>query len=149
MAKEYRLGPARRIINKLVTGRVTRGKPVGAEEVWILTTTGRRSGQERSTPVTLVRTGGRPWLVAPYGAVGWVHNLRAAGRATVRRGGDSYDITAQEVDPGEAAPVLKDYATRVKVTRPFFDTPHTAPADAFAAEAATHPVFRIEGLPLD
>ena len=89
---------------------------LGPARTYLLTVAGRRSGAPRTTPVTLVEEGGRRWLVAPYGEVAWVRNLRSAGKATLARGGRTQQIAIREVNAEEAAPVLKLYATRVPIT---------------------------------
>ena len=146
MARDYRLGAGRRLINRIVAKRVRAGKSVGAD-VRLLTTIGRKSGLERTTPVTIVEVGGNEWLVAPYGAVAWVHNLRASGTATLAKGDESLGVRAVEATPAEAAPVLKHYITEVKVVRPFFDVSHEDPVASFIDIAPGKPVFEIEALP--
>lgn len=141
MARTYELGLGRRIVNSIVTALVRLG--LGPAQTYLLTIPGRRSGRPRTTPVTLVEEAGERWLVAPYGAVGWVRNARAAGRATLRRGKRTETVRLVELGPDEAAPVLRRYAQRVPVTRPYFDAAPEAPVAAFAAEATRHPVFRI------
>ncbi len=59
---------------------------VGAKSSYLLTTTGRKSGQPRMTPVIPVEAGVQRWLVSPYGAGGWVHNVRATPEVSLRRG---------------------------------------------------------------
>jgi len=103
---------------------------------------GRRSGRTYSTPVTLIEDEQR-YLVAPYGEVGWVKNARAAGEVTLTRAGHSDTMRISELEPQEAAPVLRTYVQRVSVVRPYFDAAPDAPLDAFAAEAPHHPVFRL------
>jgi len=44
----------------------------------LLTTRGRTTGRARTAPVILVVQDQQRWLVAPYGAVSWVLNARAA-----------------------------------------------------------------------
>jgi deazaflavin-dependent oxidoreductase (nitroreductase family) len=117
----------------------------GPGGTYLLTVPGHRSGAPRSTPVTLVEEGGRRWLVAPYGEVAWVRNVRAAGKATLSRGGHTDEIALREVGTDEAAPVLKLYVTRVPITRPYFDVRPGSDLGAFRAEAPRHPVFAIEG----
>ena len=73
----------------------------------VLTVVGRRSGLPRSTPLLCVPHEGR-WLVAGSYFGGpempvWVHNLRAAGAATIRFDRTSYDVTAREVSGDERA----------------------------------------------
>ena len=140
MAARYQRGLARRAVNRLVRLLLRLGS--GPKGTFLLTVPGRRSGAPRSTPVTLVEEGGRRWLVAPYGEVAWVRNVRAAGKATLSRGGHTDEIALREVGAG---PVLKLYVTRVPITRPYFDVRPGSDLDAFRAEAPRHPVFAIEG----
>jgi len=143
VAARYQRGLARRAANGLV--RILLRLGLGPARTYLLTVTGRRSGAPRSTPVTLVEEGGRRWLVSPYGEVAWVRNLRAAGRATLSRGGRTDNIEVREIKPEDAAPVLKMYVTRVPITRPYFDVRPESDLGAFRAEAPRHPVFAIVG----
>lgn len=141
MAKEYRLGFVRKMINRMVAGRIRKGKM--ADNAYLLTTLGRKSGMERTTPITLARSGDNRYVVSPYGNVGWVHNVRAAGQAELSRGDQTEAITLTEVDAQEAGPILKKYVTEVSVVRSFFDADKDAPIEEFINEAAAHPVFRV------
>ena len=141
MAREYKLGFIRRMVNSLVSRQVANDK--GDERVHLLTTVGRRTGHERTTPVTLVEVSGSRWLVAPYGEVGWVHNLRAAGVATFSRGERSERAALVEASAEEAAPVLAHYLETVSIVRPYFDVALDSPLTDIAQEAHLHPVFRI------
>jgi deazaflavin-dependent oxidoreductase (nitroreductase family) len=143
MAIEYRFGLARRAVNALVRLLLPLG--LGPRSTYLLTVAGRRSGVARTTPVTLVEEGGRRWLVAPYGEVAWVRNLRTAGKATLSRGGHTHEIAVREVGADEAAAVLKMYVMRVPITRPYFDHRFDSDLSAFRAEAPRHPVFAIVG----
>jgi deazaflavin-dependent oxidoreductase (nitroreductase family) len=106
--------------------------------------TGRRSGRPRSTPVNPIEQDGTRWLVAPYGAVGWVRNVRASGEVELSHGRHSQRFRATEVEAEEAAPVLRAYVRKLRVVRPYFNARPDDPLDAFAAEAKCHPVFRLE-----
>jgi deazaflavin-dependent oxidoreductase (nitroreductase family) len=142
MAKTYRLTTARRLANWLIKGLLRLG--VAGEMTYLLTVKGRRSGRLYSTPVNVIEHGNQRWLVAPYGAVNWVRNARAAGQVTLTRGRRSETVRIVELGPDDSAPVLKEYVQRVPITRPYFDaTPHS-PLEAFAAEAARHPVFLLQ-----
>ena len=143
MAARYQRGLARRAGNGLV--RILLRLGMGPRDTYLLTVVGRRSGAPRSTPVTLVEEGARRWLVSPYGEVAWVRNLRAAGKATLSRGGRTEAVAVREIKPEEAAPVLKTYVTRVPITRPYFDVRPESDLGAFRAEAPRHPVFAIVG----
>ena len=142
MARSYRLTAGRRALNRIV--RVFNSMGVGSDCDVLLTVIGRRSGIARTTPVTLVRAGASRWLVAPYGEVSWVHNIRATGAATLTRRRRSETVKVTELGAAESAPVLKAYLAKVAVTRPFFDAKRDSPVDAFEAEASRHPVFLIE-----
>ncbi len=73
----------------------------------------------------------------------WVRNIRAAGTATLTRGRRSEVISVTELQAREAAPVLKEYLSLVRVVRPYFDVTKDAPLSAFEGEAPRHPVFKI------
>src|SRR6266508_2661174 len=107
MAKRFRKTRVSTVRDRLMTRMLRRGK--GPPEIWLITVPGRRTGRPYTTPVSLVEDDGARWLVAPYGEVGWVRNVRAAGRLTLTRGGRSEDVEAAEVEPREAAPVLRRY----------------------------------------
>jgi deazaflavin-dependent oxidoreductase (nitroreductase family) len=141
VARAYRLGPARKAVNVVVTALLRAG--IGPRSTYLLTTTGRRTGQPRTTPVTLVQDGSGRWLVSPYGTVAWVWNVRAAPVVELRRGGRRERLQAEEAGPDAAGPVLRQYARSIPVTRPYFDARPQDPDTAFAAEAARHPVFRL------
>lgn len=111
--------------------------------MYLLTTLGRKSGQERTTPVTLARVDGKRYLVAPFGNVGWVYNIRAAGLADLSRGGKTEEVTVVELDAETAAPILKKYVEDVSVARPYFEAGKDSPLEDFVSEAEKHPVFQI------
>ena len=141
MAKTYHLGPTRRVVNLLIKPLVRLG--VGGKATYLLTTTGRKTGEPRTTPVILVEDAGERWLVSPYGTVAWVYNIRAHPDVTLRHGKREESLHAEEVDPAAAAPVLKRYVSNVRVTAPFFDANAADPVETFAKEAALHPVFKL------
>lgn len=111
----------------------------------LLTVRGRKSGQPHTVPVLLVEQGGQRWLVAPYGVVQWVRNIRAAGRATLTRGRHSETISLTELSPQDAAPILKQYLAvqRAADMQSYFDARKDSPVEDFEREAARHPVFQI------
>jgi deazaflavin-dependent oxidoreductase (nitroreductase family) len=113
--------------------------------MWLLTAPGRVSGVPRTTPVVPVQQGDRRWVVAPFGAVGWVRNVRAAGRLELRRGRDSQTYEARELESPEAVPVLRDYLSMrtARYVGDYFDVSSSSSDEAIAAEAARHPVFAL------
>jgi len=144
MPRTYHLGPARRALNVVVTALLRIG--VGATSAYLLTTTGRKTGRPRTTPIILVETDGRRWLVSPYGNVGWVHNVRSRPEVSLRRGRTTQLLRAQEADAETAGPVLQRYVRQAPITAPFFDAGPDDPAAAFVAEASRHPVFEISAV---
>lgn len=141
MSRTYRLGTVRRLANRAMTWLVRAG--VGPRSTYLLTTTGRRTGIPRTTPVIVVEVDDRRWLVSPYGDVGWVHNLRGGSAVTLRRGRSTQTLEPTEVAADEAGPVLRRYLTLAPITGPFFDAREDDPVEVFVAEAARHPVFRL------
>ncbi len=142
MARGYRLGPARRVVNMVMTAMLRLG--LGSKSAYLLTTTGRKTRQKRTTPVILVETGDARWLISPYGMVGWVHNVRATPGVSLRRGKRTEQLRAEEVDAQTAGPVLQQYLRNVRVTAPFFDAKPNDPVERFVEEAGRHPVFRLK-----
>ncbi len=145
MAKTYHVNVADRMENALITTLVRAGVKMGTTS--LLTVRGRKSGQPHTVPVVLVEQDGQRWLVAPYGVVQWVRNIRAAGMATLTRGRRSETISVTELPAQEAAPVLKQYLLRVSAgVRSYFDARKDAPLEAFEREALRHPVFQITAM---
>lgn len=76
----------------------------------VLTTTGRRSGLPRSTPVNLLRLDGERYLVAPRGRTEWVRNVRAAdGAAQLSLGRRTEAVTLVELPVEERVGVIRVY----------------------------------------
>lgn len=143
MAGTYRLSRGRKAYNQLIRGLVGLGIPMGSYR--LLTVAGRRSGQPRTTPLAMLSEDGRRWLIAPYGEVAWVHNVRAAGgEATLTHARRTERVRLREVPPGEAAPLLKRYVEKYRaLVGPFFNAKAGDPVDRFAPEVAGHPVFEV------
>ena len=140
MAKTYRMSGFTRFGNTMAAAMIRLG--IGPAGMHLLTVRGRTSGLPRTTPVNLIRHQGRRWLVAPYGEVGWVRNLRAAGEAELRRAGTAERCLAREATVEEAVPVLRSYLRQLRIViGPYFDVTPSSPDAAFAAEAPRHPVF--------
>ena len=89
--------------------RVTRGRvasTAGVAPVILLTTTGRRSGRKRTTPVMYIRDGER-FVVSSenFGqerAAAWPLNLLADPQLTVQTGPDKVDCRARLLSDAEA-----------------------------------------------
>lgn len=141
MLPVYQLTSGRRLSNLVFGAGARLGLVPGTS---LLTVRGRRSGVDQTTPVTIIEEGGERWLVAPYGAVSWVHNARAAGQVSLRRGRRHQRLEVEEVGAIEAAPILQAYFRQVPTVRPYFEASLGDPTQAFEAEAGRHPVFRLK-----
>jgi deazaflavin-dependent oxidoreductase (nitroreductase family) len=116
---------------------------VGIGLAYMLTTRGRMTGRLRTTPVILVVHGQQRWLVAPYGAVPWVLNARAAGQVRLRRGRDRGDYTLRQLPAAQAGSILQRYIRIAPATRPYFQASKDSPIGEFIAEADRHPVSEL------
>ncbi len=140
MAKEYRRTASVRGIGAVMTWLARRDRG----PAHILTTTGRKTGARREVPVSPIEVDGVEYLVAPYGAVPWVLNLRARPEATLQRGQDVRTVAVTEVDGTQAATVAAAYHAREGFARRYMDVPDDpVPAD-FEAVPGRFPVFRVE-----
>ncbi len=145
MSKTYHVNFADRMEAALITALLHAGVKLGTTS--LLTVRGRKSGQPHTVVVVLVEQNEERWLVAPYGVVQWVRNLRVVGTATLTRSRHSESISVTELEAREAAPVLKQYLQLVSGgVRSYFDATKNSSLDDFEREAARHPVFKITGV---
>jgi deazaflavin-dependent oxidoreductase (nitroreductase family) len=86
-------------------GRV--GSRFKSAPVLLLTTTGRKSGKRRTTPLLYAEDGGRYIVVASVGGAPkhptWYLNLGADAGATIQVGGRKLDVRAETAAPDERA----------------------------------------------
>jgi deazaflavin-dependent oxidoreductase (nitroreductase family) len=90
--------------------RGTRGKiggRVGKAPILLLTTTGRRTGAKRTTPLLYLRDGDRIAVVASYGGrpshPAWYLNLKANPPVEVQVGRERFAAIARTATPDERA----------------------------------------------
>lgn len=141
-SRSYRKSAWRRALNAIVRPLARLG--LTGPRTHLLTVPGRNTGKLWSTPVSIVEDHGERWLVAPYGDRNWVKNARAAGWVELTRGRRHERLGIEELAPEAAVPVLRSYYELARVTRPFFDVHLESPLEEWLAEAARHPVFRLE-----
>ena len=94
------------LFNPIARRLLAAGIPMGPNV--LVTIRGRKSGVPRTTPLTIVEFAGKRWLLAPFGDVNWVRNLRAAGRATITVGRRSEEVTAVELGSTETVVFFRD-----------------------------------------
>ena len=99
------MGRAHRAVYRLSGGRVL-GRVAGMP-VLLLTTTGRRTGRARTTPLTYFEVGDEIAIVGSNGGEDspprWWLNLQAEPRATIETGGRSERVTARAATAAEHA----------------------------------------------
>ena len=83
----------------------------------ILEVPGRVTGTPVRVPVVPWEVHGTWYLLSNYGISDWVRNLRASGRAELRRKGPTEAFTAVEVDDEERDRVVA--AFRARTPKPF------------------------------
>src|SRR5919197_2178829 len=144
MRQPFHMTGGLRVASTIITPLLRLGLPFGPAV--LLSVRGRTSGKIYTIPIALVENSGTRFLVAAFGEVNWVRNLRAAGQAHLTRRRRTEAIGVVELEVREAAPILKQFlreAQRVSFIKPYFHvTPHSPLAD-FEREALYHPVFRI------
>lgn len=145
MATPFRRTPIRRAFDTVMVALARRGIARGG--ISTLTVVGRTSGEPRVVPITPITVNAQRYLVAPYGPVAWVQNLRSAGgEGTLRFGKRLERISAVEVDAATAAPVLKMYLQQIPIVRSQFSVGPDDPESAFEAIADRHPVFELNAV---
>jgi deazaflavin-dependent oxidoreductase (nitroreductase family) len=157
MPRPYRVGLFVRANNAVMRSLIRAGARIGTFAV--LTVPGRRTGRPVHVPLVVFSDGGNRYLVASYGIVNWVRNLRAAdGRAELRRGHTTQKITTVELPPEQAGPILRISLQNgppgiprpiVRIFRRFFVLPYldvdlNSSIDDFVRSAVNHPVFRVQ-----
>jgi deazaflavin-dependent oxidoreductase (nitroreductase family) len=99
--------------NKVFIGMSRLGMSFGGESPVVLTVRGRKSGRERSTPVTPMTVDGHQYVVAGFPGADWVANARAAGRARLARGRPVPTVRMVELPPDDARPILRAFPAEV------------------------------------
>ena len=103
--------------------------------VVVLEMPGRRTGALQRVTLLPIEVDGTHYVVSQYGVAGWVRNIRAAGRATLRRKGVAEEVQAVEVDGAERDQVIAAYVHKIGWRRRDFDA---------LPDNADHPTFKVE-----
>jgi deazaflavin-dependent oxidoreductase (nitroreductase family) len=135
-------------LQPIVMASLRLGLPMGPNV--LMTVRGRKSGVPRTVPVAILRADGRDVVFSPFGEVAWVHNLRAAGRAEIRRGRRRREVTAVQLAHEEAARYLEIGLREflgVPVIGPmvagWYGITRASTSDDYAAAASRHPAFAL------
>jgi deazaflavin-dependent oxidoreductase (nitroreductase family) len=136
-----RPGWSARATNRL--GAFTFAAGLGPNRAATLEVRGHKSGRLISFPVVVADYQGQRYLVAMLGQqTNWVHNLRADGRAVLRRGGDEAVSLVEELSDKRAA-ILRRYLELAPGARPFFPVDRHAPLSEFEGIVDRYPIFRV------
>lgn len=132
-------------MNKVMIAVQKFGIPTGP--AMVLTVSGRKSGQPRSTPMTPFEFEGGLYVVAGYPGADWAANARAAGSGMLSRGRRSRRVQIVELTAEEARPVLRVYPAEVPVGVTFAKRSgmvRDGTSDEFEALAGRVAVFRFD-----
>ena len=108
------LGALHRLLYRASGGRI--GGRVWDLPVVLLTTTGRKTGKERTVPLCSLRDGDDVVVIASYGGLdqppAWWLNLEASPQAELRDGRTRRSVTARNADPDERARLWAELTSR-------------------------------------
>lgn len=113
----------------------------------VLTVTGRKSGQPRSTPITPFEVDGRRYVVGGFPGADWVRNAQADPVAVLSQGKTRERVRMVELSAEEARPLLRQFPVLVPTGVSFMKNaglvtgPHP---DEFEALAGRCSVFRFD-----
>jgi deazaflavin-dependent oxidoreductase (nitroreductase family) len=157
MAKHYRVNAFVRINNAMTSSLLRLGIKVWSFS--LLTVRGRKSGKPIETPIAIFVQEGKRYLIATYGVVNWVRNLRAAGgEATIACSRRTEKIHAIELEPGAAAPIFREAVRsgppgipavifrgyRSLFVLPYLNVTENSSLEEFEREVLAHPVFLLQ-----
>lgn len=141
MVKEYRAGFGQALGNRVTSTMAELG--LGPSALHVLIVPGRRTGKERRIPIDVLELGSSRYLVAPYGVVNWVRNVRAAGQVSLRRGRRTTRWLATELSGADAVPPIREYIRTAPITRDYWEVGAEATDAQIEAVVPRHPVFRL------
>jgi deazaflavin-dependent oxidoreductase (nitroreductase family) len=124
---------------RLNRAALRRGLRIGSQ--YLLTAPGRKTGELRSTPISVATIAGVRYIVAAFADAAWVANVRAAGSGELTRGGNTERVTLTELPVGDRGPILRAFLAQVRGGVRFFGS---ADPEVVAASADRYPVFRVD-----
>lgn len=140
------------LLNPLVGRLLGLGLPMGPRRtpMVLLTITGRKSGQPRTTPVNVFHRDDRNYVFGTFGETNWVQNLRTAGEAIITERGRRVPVEATELSAEDGAPVLRELLEPLlrtplasRVLPRFYHVTVGSPLADYLAEARRHPIFEL------
>src|SRR5262245_53077159 len=104
--------------NRMVIFLERLGLPLGT--MHIFSVLGRKSGQMRSTPVSLLHMNGQRYLVGGMINADWVKNARVARWGILAYGRKKERVSLAELPEAERGPILRAFPKLVPGGVPFF-----------------------------
>jgi deazaflavin-dependent oxidoreductase (nitroreductase family) len=149
MAKTAQAPRFVRAANILTKNLLRAGLPLSGygAPMYLLTVRGRKSGQPRTTPISVIEHDGKRYLLSPFGMVDWVRNLRASSVATLTRRRRVEQVAARELSTEEASELLRGFFTNDGKKPPiigYFGVTAQSSPEEFKRAAASHPAFVLE-----
>jgi hypothetical protein len=144
MAEKGRLPRWLKLANPVIVALQRRGVVIGTMR--LLSVPGRKSGELRTTPVSPLTVDGERYIIAGLEEADWVKNARSAGWGILAHGRKQERVDLVEMQPGERAPVLREFPRKVPRGVPFFRQLYgiDGTSEEFGALASRCPVFRVE-----
>jgi hypothetical protein len=134
--------PVEKIFNRVFGILV--GLGFGLQHNFLLQVRGRTSGRILTTPVNVLDTDGKRYLVAPRGRTQWVRNAEAAGEITLKKGSYRQSFRLQPIPDIEKPELLKLYLDRFATTvKRYFPLKAGSEVNAFRDVAPNYPVFEL------
>ena len=100
-----------RVMYRLSRGRI--GGRIGKAPLLLLTTTGRKTGKQRTTPLIYVRRGDHFAVVASNAgddkSPAWWMNLTANPAGTIQVRGARHQVTARQAEPAERTALFPEF----------------------------------------
>ena len=113
----------------------------------VLTVTGRKSGQPRSTPITPFEVDGQRYVVGGFPGADWVRNAQANPDAVLVRGKVREPVRMVELTAEQARPLLRQFPVLVPTGVGFMKSAGLVSGpnpDEFEALAGRCSVFRFD-----
>jgi deazaflavin-dependent oxidoreductase (nitroreductase family) len=115
----------------------------------VLTVTGRKTGQPRSTPITPFEVDGQRYVVGGFPGADWVRNAQANPDAMLVRGKVRQPVRMVELPAEQARPLLRQFPALVPTGVGFMKSAGLVSGpnpDEFEALAGTCSVFRFDNV---
>lgn len=134
--------PIERTFNRIFGFLV--GLGFGLPHNYLLQVRGRKTGRIYSTPVDLLESRGKRYLVAGRGRTQWVRNAEAADEVILKKGNVRQYFRLRPIPDSEKPEILKAYVDRFRRTvQRYFPVPAGSSPEAFTQLAGHYPVFEL------